>query len=83
MLPRIFFALVFSLLWAQVMSKKSHKRVEKVLKSADGLDIYATAVGNPHYPPIVLLHGGAMSIVCWDKLLQSNDLLSKHYLVRR
>jgi len=57
------------------------KRTEKVLKSQDGSDVYAVAVGNPKNPPIVFVHGLAMNIVVWDRLFANQELTKNFYLV--
>lgn len=55
--------------------------VERYINSTDGVQIYATAVGQSHLPSIVLVHGLACSVLIWASLLQNADLLKNFYLV--
>ncbi|KAH6918790.1 Alpha/Beta hydrolase protein [Coprinopsis sp. MPI-PUGE-AT-0042] len=55
--------------------------VETYVTSTDGVQIYATAVGNSSLPAIVLVHGFACSALIWANLLQNQDLLKQFYLV--
>lgn len=52
-----------------------------VLKSSDGTDIYATALGNPSKPSLVFTHGFALSGIVFDELFQNAMLLNRFYLV--
>jgi pimeloyl-ACP methyl ester carboxylesterase len=55
--------------------------VETYVTSTDGVQIYATAVGNSLLPAIVLVHGFACSALIWANLFQNQDLLKSFYLV--
>ncbi|EMD35722.1 hypothetical protein CERSUDRAFT_124390 [Gelatoporia subvermispora B] len=54
----------------------------KVLKSSDGTEIYADAVGNPSNPSIVLIHGFSLSSSVFDNVFADPKFSEKHYLVR-
>ncbi|PPQ82824.1 hypothetical protein CVT25_009199 [Psilocybe cyanescens] len=54
---------------------------EKILKSSDGTDIFARAVGLHHKPSLVFVHGLALSGAVFDDLFKNQDLLDRFYLV--
>ncbi|EIW74739.1 alpha beta-hydrolase [Coniophora puteana RWD-64-598 SS2] len=56
--------------------------VVKQLKSTDGNDIYAEAVGDPSKPAVVLVHGFMLSAGAFDNLFADQKLLDKLYLIR-
>ena len=55
--------------------------VERLITSSDGVQIYATAVGQSHLPSLVFAHGIACSALIWASLLQNKELLKHFYLV--
>ncbi|OCH85852.1 alpha/beta-hydrolase [Obba rivulosa] len=54
----------------------------KVLKSADGMEIYADAVGNPSNPSIVFIHGFSLSSIVFDNVFADPKFSQNYYLVR-
>jgi len=54
----------------------------KELKSTDGNDIYAEAVGDASKPAVVLVHGFMLSSGAFDNLFEDQRLLDKLYLIR-
>ena len=57
-------------------------RTHQLVRSEDGTEIYADAVGNPSLPSIVFIHGLALSSIVFEKLFQDRTLLDNAYLVR-
>ncbi|KAF8905798.1 Alpha/Beta hydrolase protein [Gymnopilus junonius] len=55
--------------------------VEKLLKSTDGIDIFARAVGDHTKPSLVFVHGLALSGYVFDGLFKEDYLLDRFYLV--
>ena len=54
----------------------------RLIRSEDGTEIYADAVGNPSLPSIVFIHGLALSSIVFEGLFQDRTLLDNAYLVR-
>ncbi|KDQ07310.1 hypothetical protein BOTBODRAFT_180826 [Botryobasidium botryosum FD-172 SS1] len=52
------------------------------IHSKDGTQIYAEAQGNPANPAIVWVHGYISNSFIFDNVFQSQDYLSKYYMVR-
>ncbi|KAJ3502188.1 hypothetical protein NLJ89_g8999 [Agrocybe chaxingu] len=55
--------------------------VQKVLRSSDGTEIFARAVGRSDNPSLVFVHGFAFSGMVWDELFKDKNLLREFYLV--
>ncbi|KDR74313.1 hypothetical protein GALMADRAFT_123754 [Galerina marginata CBS 339.88] len=55
--------------------------VERLLKSSDGADIFARAVGNHNNPSLVFIHGLALSGAVFDDLFKEEYLVDRFYLV--
>ncbi|KAJ7472010.1 Alpha/Beta hydrolase protein [Mycena latifolia] len=54
----------------------------RVLKSADGTDIYAEALGDSSKPAVVLIHGFSMSSMAFDAIFGDPQWVADVYLVR-
>jgi len=63
------------------MSNPSHV-VKTVTSKADGLKIYAEAIGDPAKPAVVYIHGNSTSSGVWDNQFFDKDLSSNFYQVR-
>lgn len=55
--------------------------IEKYVSSSDGVQVYATAAGRSDNPPIVFIHGIALSALVFAQLFQSKSLLDNFFLV--
>ncbi|KAJ7186984.1 Alpha/Beta hydrolase protein [Mycena filopes] len=55
---------------------------ERVLKSADGTEIYAEAVGDPSKPGVIFIHGFSMCSVAFDAIFRDPQWIANVYLVR-
>lgn len=60
----------------------NHTSVSKFLRSADGTQIYADALGDPSKPAVVLIHGFGQSAVSFDTIFEDVEYLEHVYLVR-
>jgi len=56
--------------------------VSKLLKSNDGTEIYADAVGDPSNPSIVFIHGFSLSSIAFDSVFSDPKFFENFYLVR-
>ncbi|KAJ7202021.1 Alpha/Beta hydrolase protein [Mycena pura] len=54
----------------------------RIIKSADGTDIYAEAVGNPSKPAVVFIHGFSMSAMAFNAIFDDPLWIADLYLVR-
>ncbi|KAJ6552093.1 Alpha/Beta hydrolase protein, partial [Mycena vulgaris] len=54
----------------------------RILKSADGTDIYAEALGDPSKPTVVFIHGFSMSSIAFDAIFSDPRWIDNVYLVR-
>ncbi|KAJ6510662.1 Alpha/Beta hydrolase protein [Mycena sanguinolenta] len=54
----------------------------QLLKSADGTDIYAEAVGDSSKPAVVFIHGFSMSSIAFNTIFVDPEWISNLYLVR-
>ncbi|KAJ7773619.1 Alpha/Beta hydrolase protein [Mycena maculata] len=54
----------------------------RVVKSADGTDIYAEAVGHSSNPAVVFIHGFSMSSIAFDAIFSDPKWIANVYLVR-
>ncbi|KAJ7896286.1 Alpha/Beta hydrolase protein [Mycena olivaceomarginata] len=54
----------------------------RLLKSADGTEIYAEAVGDASKPAVVFIHGFSMSSMAFNAIFADPQWISKVYLVR-
>ncbi|KDR73835.1 hypothetical protein GALMADRAFT_71580 [Galerina marginata CBS 339.88] len=52
-----------------------------MLKSSDGTDIFADAIGNPRNPPIIFVHGITLSALVFKDLFEDERLLNHFYLI--
>ncbi|KAJ7688999.1 alpha beta-hydrolase [Mycena rosella] len=52
------------------------------LKSADGTDIYAEALGDSYKPAVVFIHGFSMSSMAFDAIFSDPKWIASVYLVR-
>lgn len=53
-----------------------------LVRSADGTEIYADAVGDPARPAIVFIHGFSLSALVFDPIFADPEWLENAYLVR-
>lgn len=53
----------------------------KLLRSADGTEIYAEAIGDPSKPTLVFVHGIAVSSLCFDNIFTDPKWTDRVYLV--
>ncbi|KAI0320009.1 Alpha/Beta hydrolase protein [Amylostereum chailletii] len=58
------------------------RSVQKILKSSDGMEIFAEATGDPSNPHVVLLHGLSYSGAIFDDFCEREDVLTSLYVVR-
>jgi pimeloyl-ACP methyl ester carboxylesterase len=58
-----------------------HGRIIKFVKSKDGLNIYAEAVGDPSKPHVVFVHGLGLSGIAWDAQFSNSQLIKRIYAV--
>ncbi|KAF7361474.1 putative oxidoreductase ephD [Mycena sanguinolenta] len=56
--------------------------VGQLLKSADGTDIYAEAVGDSFKPAVVFIHGFSMSSIAFNAIFADPKWIASLYLVR-
>jgi len=56
--------------------------VQKIVKSADGTDIFVEAAGNRSKPEVIFAHGLAGSSAHFDKLFNHPTLLRELYMIR-
>jgi len=56
--------------------------MSKFLKSADGTEIYADAVGDPSKPAVVFVHGFSLSSFVFDALFADPQWIASVYMVR-
>jgi len=61
---------------------KNFERISKLIKSKDGLEIYAEAVGDPSKPHVVFIHGIWLSGIVWEAQFSTSELLEHIYAVR-
>jgi len=54
----------------------------RLVKSADGTDIYAEAAGDSSKPALIFLHGFSMSSIAFDAIFSDPKWLAEVYLVR-
>lgn len=54
----------------------------RLLKSADGTNIYAEAVGDPSKPAVVFIHGFSMSSIAFNAIFSDPQWIASAYLVR-
>ncbi|KAF6759656.1 Alpha/Beta hydrolase protein [Ephemerocybe angulata] len=54
---------------------------EKYISSSDGTQIFAQAVGNPHLPSLVFVHGFALSALVWASIFRDTNLLRYFHMV--
>ncbi|KAJ7711987.1 Alpha/Beta hydrolase protein [Mycena metata] len=54
----------------------------RVLKSADGTDVYAEAVGDSSKPAVVFIHGFSMSSMAFNAIFSDPKWIANVYLVR-
>ncbi|KAF6759659.1 Alpha/Beta hydrolase protein [Ephemerocybe angulata] len=54
---------------------------ERYVSSSDGTQIFAQAVGQPHLPTLVFVHGFALSALVWAHILRDTNLLRYFHLV--
>ena len=55
--------------------------VAKFVRSSDGAQIYAEAVGDPSNPPIVLVPGYTLSTISFDKQFEDQTMREQLYMV--
>ncbi|KAF5338156.1 hypothetical protein D9611_014563 [Ephemerocybe angulata] len=53
---------------------------ERYVSSSDGTQIFAQAVGQPHLPTLVFVHGFALSALVWAHILHDTNLLRYFHL---
>ncbi|KAL1746691.1 Alpha/Beta hydrolase protein [Schizophyllum fasciatum] len=56
--------------------------VAKFVKSSDGAQIYAEAVGDPSKPPLVLVPGYTLSTISFDKQFEDEKMRENLYMIR-
>ncbi|KAL1678986.1 Alpha/Beta hydrolase protein [Schizophyllum commune] len=56
--------------------------VAKFVRSSDGAQIYAEAVGDPSNPPIVLVPGYTLSTISFDKQFEDQTMREQLYMIR-
>ncbi|KAF5332240.1 hypothetical protein D9611_007987 [Ephemerocybe angulata] len=54
---------------------------ERYVSSSDGTQIFAQAVGKPHLPTLVFVHGFALSALVWANIFRDANLLRYFHLV--
>ncbi|KAJ7485105.1 Alpha/Beta hydrolase protein [Mycena galericulata] len=54
----------------------------RIVKSADGTNIYAEALGNSSKPAVVFIHGFSMSSIAFDAIFSDPKWINDIYLVR-
>lgn len=64
------------------MTNQGLGREQQRVRSEDGTEIYAQAVGNPSLPSVVFIRGFGFSSIVFEKLFQDPTLLDNAYLVR-
>lgn len=63
------------------MGSDSTIPTSKLLKSADGTQIYADAIGNPANPAVVFIHGFSLSSSAFDLVFNDQKWTKGLYLV--
>jgi pimeloyl-ACP methyl ester carboxylesterase len=53
----------------------------RLLKSADGTNIYAEAVGDSSKPAVVFIHGFSMSTIAFNAIFSDPQWIASAYLV--
>lgn len=66
---------------SSIMASALLNVTETFVTSSDGAQIFVQAVGNPQLPPLVFVHGFALSALVWASVMQSASLLQYFHLI--